>query len=50
MCTEWTGCAVTTKGSYVLPGRKPGVGERKLRDFAAPFLSSIAQWRSGRAR
>ncbi len=28
----------------------PGVGERKLRDFSAPFLSAIDQWRSGRAR
>jgi ATP-dependent RNA helicase DDX46/PRP5 len=28
--TEWTGCGVTTKGTYVLPGRKPGPGERKL--------------------
>lgn len=26
----------------------PGVGERKLRDFSAPFLSAIAQWRTHR--
>jgi ATP-dependent DNA helicase RecQ len=24
----------------------PGVGERKLRDFSAPFLEAIAHWRS----
>ena len=28
--TEWTGCAITTRGTYVAPGRNPMPGERKL--------------------
>jgi ATP-dependent RNA helicase DDX46/PRP5 len=28
--TEWTGAAITTRGSYVAPGRNPPPGERKL--------------------
>lgn len=28
----------------------PGVGERKLRDFSAPFIAAIKQWRSQRSR
>eukprot|EP01029_Cantina_marsupialis_P012424 TRINITY_DN273_c4_g1_i1.p1 TRINITY_DN273_c4_g1~~TRINITY_DN273_c4_g1_i1.p1 ORF type:complete len:1095 (+),score=447.13 TRINITY_DN273_c4_g1_i1:130-3414(+) len=28
--TEWTGCAITSRGSYVAPGRRAMPGERKL--------------------
>jgi ATP-dependent DNA helicase RecQ len=28
----------------------PGVGERKLRDFAAPFLALVVQWKKERGR
>eukprot|EP01116_Phalansterium_solitarium_P017207 TRINITY_DN4176_c0_g1_i3.p1 TRINITY_DN4176_c0_g1~~TRINITY_DN4176_c0_g1_i3.p1 ORF type:complete len:963 (-),score=439.31 TRINITY_DN4176_c0_g1_i3:270-3158(-) len=28
--TEYTGCSVTTKGSYIPPGKVPALGERKL--------------------
>jgi len=28
--TEFTQCAVTTRGTFILPGKTPGVGERKL--------------------
>jgi ATP-dependent RNA helicase DDX46/PRP5 len=40
--TEWTGAAVTTRGSYIPPGRNPSLGERKLYLFIeAPDLSSV---------
>jgi ATP-dependent RNA helicase DDX46/PRP5 len=28
--TEWTNCAITTRGTFVAPGRAPMPGERKL--------------------
>lgn len=28
--TEFTGCAITTRGTYVAPGRSAPLGERKL--------------------
>lgn len=40
--TEWTGAAITTRGSYVPPGRNPTPGERKLYLFIeGPDATSV---------